>query len=688
MTFKNVLLEIGTEEIPSRFLPETLEFLEKTAKDDFVNARIGFKSLSVFATPRRIALMVKDVDDQQQDLVNTFKGPAWSAAFDMNGNPTRAAFGFAKSKGISIERLVGVEVDGVKYAHAEVSEPGKPVLEILPELLPALIRKLVFPKNMYWNIPSVRFARPIRWIVAMADKNVVPFQYGGIESGSTTRGHRFMGAKQIVVEDAAEFMERLYDNHVILDQEKRRQKMIAGISALEHDLDGTVELDPEVVNENLYLVEYPVPFFGTFSKKFLEIPEEVLVTSMKKNQKYFSVRGKNEKLLPYFVGVSNNLASNMNVVREGNERVLRARLEDAAFFWAEDLKKPLAANVERLKTIVYQEKLGTLHDKVMATRDLALWLCAEMEMKDVLRLLDRAAFLAKADLVTNMVYEFPDLQGVMGREYALRNGEPERVAKALYEQYLPKAAGSELPEDVVGALLGLAERVHIVASCFKVGFEPTGSQDPYALRRAARCINEILWGKAMDVDLGRLVARSCEQLAVPEEVRERIVAFLQQRLHVQVREKGYGHELSTLAVSVAGSRPLQVVRFLEIFSKLQGEQWFVELVTSAVRVRNILAKSDDASASVDETLFAKDAESTLYAEIVRINPLVEEALAGRDWKALAGHLSELSPFVTSFFDEVLVMDPDERVKCNRIHLLGLCNALFLKVGDLGILKGV
>ncbi len=687
MTYKNVLLEIGTEEIPSRFLPETLEFLEKTAKEDFRNARIGFKSMAVFATPRRIALMVRDVDDQQQDLVNTFKGPAWTAAFDMNGNPTRAAFGFAKSKGVTIERLAAVEVDGVKYAHAEVSEPGKPTLEILPELLPALIRKLVFPKSMYWNIPSVRFARPIRWIVAMADKTVVPFQYGGIAAGSVTRGHRFMGARQIAVDDAANFMERLYDNHVILDQEKRRQKMIAGINALEHDLDGSVELDPDIINENLYLVEYPVPFFGSFSKKFLEIPEEVLVTSMKKNQKYFSVRGKNGKLLPYFVGVSNNLASNMSVVREGNERVLRARLEDAAFFWAEDLKHPLAANVERLKTIVYQEKLGTLHDKVMATRDLALWLCAEMGLKDTLQLLDRAAFLAKADLVTNMVYEFPDLQGVMGREYALRNGEPERVAKAIYEQYLPKAAGSELPEDTVGALLGLAERVHVIASCFKVGFEPTGSQDPYALRRAARCINEILWGKTMDVDLGRLVARSCEQLSIPEDVRERIVGFLQQRLHVQIREKGYGHELSTLAASVARGRPLQVLRFLEVFSKLQGEQWFLDLVTAAVRVRNILSKSEERSTSVDETLFSKDAETRLYAEIVRINPLVEDALAARNWKALAAHLSELSPFVTSFFDDVLVMDPDERVKCNRLHLLVLCNALFLEVGDLGILKG-
>jgi glycyl-tRNA synthetase beta chain len=687
MTYKNVLLEIGTEEIPSRFLPDALELLEKSAKEEFRNARIPFKSASAFATPRRIALMLREVEEEQEDLVHTFKGPAWNAAFDMNGNPTRAAYGFAGSKGVAIDDLVPEEVDGVKYAHARVSEPGKPTLEILPDILPALIRKLVFPKSMFWSAPTVRFARPIRWIVAMADTIVIPFTYGNIASGSVTRGHRFMGAKQIPVDDAANFMERLYDNHVILDQEKRRQKMLAGINALEYDLDGSVELDPEVINENLYLVEYPVPFFGSFSRKFLEIPEEVLTTSMKKNQKYFSVRGKNGKLLPFFVGVSNNLASNMNVVREGNERVLRARLEDAAFFWTEDLKTSLATNVERLKTIVYQEKLGTLHDKVMATRDLALWLCGEMGMKEITHLLDRAAFLAKADLVTNMVYEFPDLQGVMGREYALRNGEPERVAKALYEQYLPKAAGSEIPGDVIGALLGLAERVHIITSCFKVGFEPTGSQDPYALRRAARCINEILWGREMDVDLARLVGHSCEQLEIPQHVREKISVFLQQRLHSQIREKGYGHELATLAISVTGHRPLQVIRFLDVFSKLQGEQWFLDLVTSAVRVRNILAKSGGRHEPVDESILSKDAEKNLYAAIVRINPLVEEALSARDWKALAARLSELSPFITAFFDDVLVMDPDERVKCNRISLLDLCNTLFLEVGDVGILKG-
>ena len=688
MVIKNILLEIGTEEIPSRFLPDILDTLEKTARNDLAAARIPFKSLSAFATPRRIALAVRDTEDLQKDLVSTFKGPAWSAAFDANGNPTRAAQGFAKSKGVSIDRLVPTEVDGVRYACAEVSEPGGKTLDILAELLPALIRKLVFPKNMFWDDPTVRFARPIRWILAMADREVIPFEYGGIQSGSTTTGHRFMGARKIVIDDASGFMDKLYDNYVILDQDKRRQKMLAGIASLEKDLDGSVELDPEIINENLYLVEYPVPFFGAFNRKYLDIPEEVLTTSMKKNQKYFSVRGRNGKLVPFFVGVSNNLASNMEVVREGNERVLRARLEDAAFFWAEDLKNPLAANVDKLKNIVYQEKLGTLYEKVAAIRELALWLCTEMDMKELIPVVDRAAFLAKADLVTSMVYEFPELQGVMGREYALRNGEPERVAKAIYDQYLPKAAGSELPGDIPGALLGLSERAFIIVNCHKAGLEPTGSQDAYGLRRAARCINEIIWGLRIDVDMSRLFARSAGTASGQDDVLGKVLAFFSQRLLVQVKEKGYGHELASLAISVTGHRPLQVLRFLEVFSKIQGSTWFTDLVTAAVRVRNILARSGGESAGeVDPSLFSKDAEKDLFKEITGIIPLVDDSLAKQDWNALAGNLAELSPHVTRFFNDVLVMDPDDRVRANRIALLGMCSGLFLKVGDVGVLKG-
>lgn len=687
MTIRNLVLEIGAEELPSRFIPDALAFLEKSAREDFAAARIAFKNLSVFATPRRIALVFRDVDDVQKDLVTTFRGPAWKTAFDANGIPTRAAQGFARGRGVPVESLTPVEVDEVKYACATVSEKGKPSVEILPDLFSGLIRKLTFPRSMYWDGSGVRFARPVRWILAMADDKPLVFSYGRITSGSVTIGHRFMGARQIVLSDAGDFIDRLYDNYVLLDQEKRRQKMLAAISALEKDLEGSVELDPEVISENLYLVEYPVPFFGTFDRKYLEIPEEVLTTSMKKNQKYFSVRGKNGRLLPFFVGVSNNLASNMDVVREGNERVLRARLDDAAFFWAEDRKDPLASKVEELKSILYQEKLGTLHAKVMATRELARYLCRALDKEDILPLVDRAALLAKADLVTAMVYEFPDLQGVMGREYALRGGEPERVARAIYEQYLPRSAGGAIPSDIVGAILGIAERTHIIVSIHKAGLEPSGSQDPYGLRRAARCINEILWGLPLDVDMAELVARSCEANSVEDELREKIMAFLSQRLLMQLKEKGYGHEMALLAISVTGHRPLQVLRFLEVFSSIQGQQWFLDLVTAAVRVRNILAREETLGGRPDPELFSKKAEEDLFREIERVEPAVGKALREQNWNALAESLSELSPFITAFFDDVLVMDPDSRVKENRIALLSLCSRLFLEVGDLGILKG-
>ncbi|GAB1400206.1 glycine--tRNA ligase subunit beta [Aminivibrio sp.] len=687
MTIRNLVLEIGAEELPSRFIPDALAFLEKSAREDFAAARIAFKNLSVFATPRRIALVFRDVDDVQKDLVTTFRGPAWKTAFDANGIPTRAAQGFARGRGVPVESLTPVEVDEVKYTCATVSEKGKPSVEILPDLFSGLIRKLTFPRSMYWDGSGVRFARPVRWILAMADDKPLVFSYGRITSGSVTIGHRFMGARQIVLSDAGDFIDRLYDNYVLLDQEKRRQKMLAAISALEKDLEGSVELDPEVISENLYLVEYPVPFFGTFDRKYLEIPEEVLTTSMKKNQKYFSVRGKNGRLLPFFVGVSNNLASNMDVVREGNERVLRARLDDAAFFWAEDRKDPLASKVEELKSILYQEKLGTLHAKVMATRELARFLCRALDKEDILPLVDRAALLAKADLVTAMVYEFPDLQGVMGREYALRGGEPERVARAIYEQYLPRSAGGAIPSDIVGAILGIAERTHIIVSIHKAGLEPSGSQDPYGLRRAARCINEILWGLPLDVDMAGLVARSCEANSVEDELREKIMAFLSQRLLMQLKEKGYGHEMALLAISVTGHRPLQVLRFLEVFSSIQGQQWFLDLVTAAVRVRNILAREETLGSRPDPELFSKKAEEDLFREIERVEPAVGKALREQNWNALAESLSELSPFITAFFDDVLVMDPDSRVKENRIALLSLCSRLFLEVGDLGLLKG-
>lgn len=691
MALRNVILEIGTEEIPSRFLPEALDSLERLARSALSANRLGFKDVRTYATPRRLVLSVRELDETQNSSTEVLKGPPLSSAYDSEGNPTRAALGFAKSKGVDVNALCELEVDGVRYVAAEVHEESRRTLDVLPDLLRGLVEGLSFPKSMYWSDPGVRFARPIRWILALADDAVVPFEYGDVRSGRTTSGHRFMGQKVIEVKNAGEFLERLYDNNVILDQEKRRQKLEAAISLLKQDFEGDleVEMDPELLEENLFLVEFPVPFIGSFDERYLEIPEEVLITSMKKNQKYFAVRSrdKGNALANVFIGVSNNRASDMRRIREGNERVLRARLEDAAFFWAEDRKRSLASNVERLKNVTYQEKLGSVYDKVMQTQKLALWICSRLGKDDLARLVDRAAYLSKADLVTRMVYEFTELQGVMGREYARHDGEDPRVALALYEQYLPRSASDTLPTDDVGAILGLAERVHIVVNCHKAGLEPTGSQDPYGLRRAARCINEILWGRCLDLDLGEVVREAALLNLVDQPTVERILAFLELRLLMQLKEKGYEHELATLALSVAGHRPLQALRLMEALNGVKDEPWFSGLMTSAVRVRNILNKAPDAEGVVDAALLDKPAERALHEEVARLEPMVGAALEARDWQALMELLAELSPVVSAFFEDVMVMDPDERVRANRLALLKRCNALFERVGDLGALKG-
>lgn len=692
MPIKNVLLEIGTEEIPSRFIPDSLAAMKAKAESLFSLNRIDFKDIRTYATPRRLVLIVTGVNDSQNEQVEKFKGPPVSNAYDENGVATKAAIGFAKSRGVDVNDLSEEEINGVKYVFAEIKQESRNTLDVLPDIMKSLIESLAFPKSMYWDKSGVRFARPIRWIVALADEKIIPFSYGGVVSGRLTSGHRFMGRKVIEIANASELLDVLYDNNVILDQEKRLQKMKASIADLQKDLPGNleVEMDEKILEENLYLVEYPVPFAGSFDERYLEIPEEVLTTSMKKNQKYLAVRNKDKKgrLANYFVGVSNNRVPDMGVIREGNERVLRARLEDAAFFWDEDRKIPLASYVERLKSVTYQEKLGSIYDKVMLTKELALWLCGKYGFDDISGLVDRAAYLSKADLVTSMVFEFPELQGVMGREYARSAGEDPRVALAIHEQYLPQTASDKVPTDDVGAVLGIAERIHIITACHKVGLEPTGSQDPYALRRAARCINEILFARKYSFDITEAVRESCRINDVNEETCAKILDFMKQRLQVQLRERGYDYELVALAVEVAGNVPYQALKLILALNEVMSSEWFTGLVSSAVRVKNILQKNSGEikGTEPDESLMNIQAEKDLFAEVSRLEAPVKYALEVYDWTELTHLLSDLSPVVAAFFENVMVMDKDERVRANRLALLAKCNKLFQETGDLSALS--
>ena len=687
MNKRDLLLEIGTEEIPSRFIPPALSETAAIAEEEFRAERLVFEKMHTLGTPRRIVLIVRSLEERQQDKTEEFKGPAWASAFDPSGNPTKAAKGFAKSKGVDVDSLEKRGIRGQEFVVAVKREEGRASSEILPEVLERIIKRLSFPKSMYWDGTFNRFARPVRWLLAIYGEETLKVEFGTVISDNFTRGHRFMGVRKIEVSSVGEYLEKLHDNFVIADPEKRREKMLAGISSIEKEIGGKAVLDKDLVEENLFLVEYPVPFFGSFDQSFLRIPEEVLITTMKNHQRYFPVRDSSGALKPFFIGVSNNRATNMSVVREGNERVLRARLSDASFFWEEDQKIPLSARVDLLKKIVHHEKLGTVYEKVSQVRKLCASLCKMLSLSaEETKMVDRAALLSKADSVTDMVYEFPELRGVMGREYALRNGENPRVALALYEQYLPAFSGDKIPSDIIGAMVGICDRIDTITGGFKAGLQPTGSQDQYGIRRASRTLNEILWGMDLDADVLVITEMSSLSRGLSEDQKTAATGFILQRLHNQLREKGYSHELTTLAISVAGSRPKQALRLLDAFQEVQGADWFNGLVTSAVRVRNILQKAEISGLELDPGLLREDAERELYDAVELLSPQVEEAVGSCDWNELTQVLSKLEPFISAFFDKVLVMDNDEHIRNNRIALLERCNGLFKTSGDLGLLK--
>lgn len=686
MAVRDLLFEIGTEEIPARFMPKAMADLKASVGEELKTAAITHGEIEVKCTPRRLLIIVRRLSETQDDSVEAARGPAVAQAFDADGNPTKAAEGFARSRGISASELQIREIGKAQYVVAEVRKSGGLSKDILPEILERVMKRLAFPKSMFWTVSAVRFARPVRWIIALFGNESLSVSFGDVTSGSVSRGHRFMGASCLEIKSLEQYEEAMASNFVVVDPEERKKMILDGIAQIEKELAAKVDVEEALLEENVHLVEYPVVFYGSFDESFLDIPEEVLTLSMAKNQRYFPVRGADGRLMPYFIGVSNNRAKDMSIVRDGNERVLRARLYDAAFFWKEDLQKTLDDLAEKLKTVTYQVQLGTVYDKVQRVREIALWLTGRLGKDGHAAYVDRAATIAKADLVTNMVYEFADVQGIIGREYARKAGEPEEVALAIYEQYLPRNAGDEIPSGCVGAILGLSERAYIISAIYKIGLEPTSSQDPYGLRRAARCINEIIWGLTLDIDMAELMDKASESLSLDARTKERIAEFLRQRLQVQLRERGLGHEVVTLALQTVPVRPLQALRMAETMQKFSDEEWFAALITAAVRVKNILAKSDESRADVDPSKFAVDAERALYSKLSQVSGEAKQAVGEYNWEKLASVLSGLAPVIAEFFNDVMVMDEDKEIRANRLALLRKCQEFFLLVGDFSLLK--
>jgi glycyl-tRNA synthetase beta chain len=678
-----LFLEIGTEEIPAGFLPVAMADLERLLRNELENARVRFSTVRTFATPRRIAIAVADVARQQQRQELTVAGPSVKVAFDADGNPTKAAIGFARANGVEVSQLSTMETDKGAYIFISKVEEGRPTADLLPEMLPRIIAGIPFKKSMRWKDLDIRFARPIHWLVALYDGFVVPFRYGNVESGNLSHGHRFMAPGPFPVRSLENWLEEA-ERHFVIPDPRKRQVMIAReIERAAHAAGGEVNPDEELLEEVAFLVEDPSPICGSFEEKYLELPRELLITTMREHQRYFTLTGQDGRLLPRFITISNTRVEDPEVVARGNERVLRARLSDAMFFWKEDQKVKLESRLEALKNVVYQARLGTSYEKVMRFRDLAVGL-AERFDPAVRELTERAALLAKCDLETGMVYEFPELQGVMGREYARLEGVDPRICTAIFEHYLPVQAGGQLPSDDLGAFVSIADKIDTVCGCFGVGLIPTGTADPYALRRCAIGILNIILDRGYRLSLPDLTGRSVALLEAKltrpaAEVTADVLNFFRQRFFNMLTSFGYPQDVVDAVLSASFEEPLDALERVKALADLKGHADFEPLAVAFKRVVNII--KGGVPASIETALFEADCEKTLFETLVRVQAEVDGHIRAEDYPAALRAIATLRAPVDAFFDGVMVMAKEETVRTNRLALLTAVSRLFAGIAD-------
>ncbi len=684
----NYLLEIGTEEIPAGFMPGALTQLSEMAVKRLEERRISYGKLQTMGTPRRITLLVYDLADKEADLKEEVRGPAQKAAFDANGKPTKAAEGFARSQGVPVDQLVTRVSGATEYVYALREVQGRPTREVIPEFAVQLIQGLNFPKPMRWGSQEMRFARPIRWLVSLLDREVIPFSAAGLAAGRYSRGHRFLGNNQIDIKDPLTYVQQLTENYVLVDQSARRAECWKQIQEIADAAGGYVEKDEELLDEVTHLLEWPTALMGKFSTSYLAMPKEVIITPMREHQRYFPVMDNNGKLENAFITIRNGNGEALQTVQAGNERVLNARLADARFFWDEDRKLKLEEYLPKLEKIVFQESLGTVAQKtqrVMAnTQYLGEYL--EIEPKSLADAV-RAAKLAKADLVTNMVYEFPELQGIMGRYYAQLSGEREAVAEAVLEHYQPRFAGDKIPDSIVGALVSIADKLDTIAGCFAIGIEPTGSQDPYALRRQAMGICLILTGHKLELKLDDIIKNALAQYTgilpdgqLGKETSDKIKEFFQPRLKNILMDEGYRYDIAEAVLGVDYNLVTATLERAKALHDLKEDPGFQDMLTSFTRAYNLSRKA--AGLSVDPACFLDESEKELFDKLETVKNKIQRM---EQEKKIAGMISEISTLadpINRFFTAVMVMVEDEKVKNNRLGLLNELVELTRKIGDL------
>lgn len=721
---EKLLFEIGTEEIPAKFMPNILAQLKELAEKKMTELRIPFESVKTYGTPRRMTFIASGVAEAQEDSTVEAKGPSAKIAFvngDIHGEPSKAAQGFARGQGVDVKELVVRD----NYVYAIKHLAGQPVKELLPGLLMDILTSLNFPKNMRWADHDFKFVRPIRWLVALFGEEVVPVEITGVKSGKFSRGHRFLrrsavdaamehesfidaakavlgnaaakaknavasaalgtyGAVEIPNADAYE--KTLYDNFVMVDQDARRELIRQQVTDMGVAEGGHAEINEDLLEEVNYLVEWPTALCGNFEEKFLALPKECIITPMREHQRYFPVLAEDGSLLNKFITVRNGGKEHLDIVAHGNERVLRARLSDAEFFFDEDRKQSLADRLEKLKTVSFQEGLGNMNDKSNRLVQAADMLAKAINAKVDKEKLERAALLCKCDLVTGMVIEFTELQGVMGREYAKLDGEAPEVALGIYEHYLPRFAGDELPQTDIGRLVGIADKLDNICATFSRGLAPTGSQDPYALRRQALGIINILLDANYHVSMYKVIAGSLYLLNIPAEETKKLVPqiaeFLKQRLRNLMIDQGIRYDVVDAVMAEERNDD-----FADLVARAQALNSFVAaeeapaLIQAATRVANLCKKIEEETA-INPQLFVAPAEGELHDAAVASSKEVLAATVKYDYAAVLAEATKLVAPINKFFEDVMVMDEDVRVKNNRLALLSAVKDITHAVGDL------
>ncbi len=681
---RDLLLEIGLEELPAQYVLRSEKQLAERVTSFLTDARVNFGDVTVYSTPRRLAVLVHDVEENQQDLTETLRGPAKKIAQDAEGNWSKAAAGFARGRGLAVEDLYFAEEKGVEYVFADRHESGQPTMSLLAGL-EQVVRGMTFPKNMKWGTSSLRYMRPIRWLIALFGDEQIDFEIEGVKTGNVTRGHRFLSKGDVTIASPRAYAETLEREFVVASYEDRRERIERQIESLASEQGWTVPLDGSLLEEVTNLVEWPTALFGEFDASYLDLPEEVLITTMKEHQRYFPVYV-GETLKNYFVTVRNGNADHLQNVARGNEKVIRARLADAVFFYEEDKKTNIDDQLVRLDRIVFHEKLGTTGDKVRRVEQLALELAPLFKADEVK--VARAGKIHKFDLVSQMVYEFTELQGIMGEKYAFMQGEDKEVAAAIREHYMPRFAGDESPATATGAALALADKLDSIAAFFGIGMIPSGSQDPFALRRQAQGVVQILGDWSIDLPLDAILSQVVEsQLqaglydADKEQVKAQLNDFFLLRLKYRLQERQVRYDVidavltTGLAVNRLDARADAVQALVSNDAKA--------LIEQLTRVGNIAKKGE--SGPVDPALFENDAEKALHEAAETTLKATHDAVDRGDYVQAIVSLRALEQPISAYFENTMVMSDVDAVRMNRLHEMKRLAAAIERVADFNAL---